>query len=116
MAEPTRDKWEIGFEIHDWGRTAALHVYANGENGTFWEGTPVEMKERAIDLMPVPALQLPAKSPAIQKLMDSMWNYGIRPSEGVLSQGKEEALSNHLEDAIVVRNRLLNALLQESTG
>jgi hypothetical protein len=43
-----------------------------------------------------PAFSLDKTS--IQELMDSLWQTGIRPSEGVASTGQIEAVQNHLKD------------------
>jgi len=43
-----------------------------------------------------PAFELERQS--CQELMDSLWQAGIRPSEGVASTGQLEALKGHLED------------------
>ena len=36
--------------------------------------------------------------PAAQKLMDDLWDCGLRPSEGSGSAGQLAAVQNHLED------------------
>jgi hypothetical protein len=65
----------------------------------FFCALPLKMTERKpyeSDYGPGPTVQLDKH--AAQKLMDDLWDCGLRPSEGSGSAGQLAAVQNHLED------------------
>lgn len=49
----------------------------------------------------------------VQKLMDALWNIGIRPSNGIHSPGELKATERHLEDARELNKKLLDKVLKD---
>lgn len=65
----------------------------------FFCALPLKMTERKPyenDYGPGPTVQL--EKHAAQKLMDDLWDCGLRPSEGSGSAGQLAAVERHLED------------------
>ncbi len=65
----------------------------------FFCALPLEMTERQpfeSDYGPGPTVQLDKH--AAQKLIDDLWDCGLRPSEGSGSAGQLAAVQNHLAD------------------
>jgi hypothetical protein len=48
-----------------------------------------------------------------QRLMDELWNCGLRPSEGMGSAGQLAATQKHLEDERALSRRLLDKVLEK---
>ena len=53
---------------------------------------------------------------AAQRLMDDLWNCGLRPSAGRGSAGQLEAVQGHLEDLQTANAKLLDAVICKLTG
>lgn len=51
-----------------------------------------------------------------QEIVDSLWNCGIRPSEGTGSAGSLKATENHLKDMQELSKRVLNMLESSYRG
>jgi len=69
------------------------------ENGKFFVAEPLVMTERSpyeSDYGSGPTIQL--EKHAAQKLIDDLWDCGLRPSEGSGSAGQLAAVQNHLAD------------------
>ena len=69
---------------------------------------PIKMRVRTSDeLYEETIAPLTIKSQAAQKLMDDLWDCGLRPSEGTGSAGQLAAVQKHLKD---LRTILFNKL------
>jgi hypothetical protein len=51
---------------------------------------------------------------AAQALMDTMWQAGLRPSDGTASTGQLKATENHLHDMREINSRLMDELFKGS--
>jgi hypothetical protein len=51
-----------------------------------------------------------------QELMDSLWQCGLRPSEGSGSAGSLRATENHLKDLQSINDRLLKMVEEHNNG
>lgn len=49
-----------------------------------------------------------------QEIIDSLWDCGLRPSEGSGSAGALKATENHLKDSQTILNRLLTLVEKQS--
>lgn len=69
-------------------------------NNECWVAEPITLRKITDDELfktdDAPPLSL--KMPAAQKLMDDLWDCGLRPSEGSGSAGQLAAVQKHLED------------------
>lgn len=71
--------------------------------------TNVEFTTFKPDEAPPPgAIELPRKT--AQELMDSLWECGLRPSEGSGSAGALRAVERHRDDLKEIVNRLLDII------
>ena len=67
-----------------------------------WTCQP-EVAPQAQDIPPSAKLS----EDGLQSMMDQLWNLGIRPSQGVSSQGQDEARVEHIDDLRMVIDRIL---------
>ena len=81
-------------------RFSGISIFVDEVRGDkFFSALPLEMTERKpyeSDYGPGPTVQL--EKHAAQKLIDDLWDCGLRPSEGSGSAGQLAAVQNHLED------------------
>lgn len=76
--------------------TIAIYITGN-EEGKRLVGRPLEYDAIVSDGRPIsPAIRM--EKEAAQRLMDSLWDCGLRPSEGTGSAGAMAATQRHLED------------------
>lgn len=64
----------------------------------FFCALPLEMTERKLYEVDAPGPTVQLDKHAAQKLIDDLWDCGLRPSEGSGSAGQLAAVQNHLED------------------
>lgn len=87
--------------IRHHNRFAGISIFVDEVKGDrFFSAEPVVMTERkpydSDYACGGPTVQL--EKHAAQKLMDDLWDCGLRPSEGSGSAGQLAAVQNHLED------------------
>lgn len=70
--------------------------FFDDEHGKFLVAKPLEMVEREEFTYSEPTARLQKEE--AQELMDSLWQCGLRPSEGSGSAGALAATQKHLED------------------
>lgn len=78
-----------------WERQVAIR-YGVLREGEWWVAQPIELKPLQPGLTAEPTLTL--SGDAAQRLMDELWNIGIRPTEGTGSAGSLAATERHLAD------------------
>lgn len=82
--------------------------------GKRYLATKIEMSEMNEASIPEPSFRLAPL--AMQELMDSLWQAGIRPSEGSGSAGSLKATENHLKDLQNLSWRLMTMIEKGSHG
>jgi len=82
---------DIFAQVTNWGRGVELSI-TDGE----YSASPFTMEkiDPAVILKPSCTLTIPQA----QKLIDNLWDCGLRPSEGSGSAGSLKATQNHLAD------------------
>ena len=101
----------------DWPFGDGIQIFAHGgsvhdERRAIFLPTVVEYKtvdKIAIPTEPEPWLQLDVES--AQRLMDELWNVGLRPSEGTGSAGSLAATQKHLNDVRAIVAKTLDVKL-----
>jgi len=89
-----RNQYRIGiYRSGPWQDNLELHVYDNFNHGV---AKTVEFEKAEEGMAYPPALYLDYT--AAQQLMDSLWECGLRPSEGSGSAGAMKAVQDHLKD------------------
>lgn len=90
---------EIYSELVNFGRYVHLHMRTGGPE-RFFIAKPVEFEsaenERGEEIMGPPMLRLGTHQ--AQLLMDSLWQVGLRPTQGQQSEGQMAATTKHLND------------------
>jgi hypothetical protein len=90
---------EIYTEQANFGRYVHVHMRAGGPD-RFFIAKPVQFEdaenERGEEIMGPPMLRLGTHQ--AQMLMDSLWQVGLRPTQGQQSEGQMAATSKHLND------------------
>lgn len=85
--------------VRHFDRFDSISIFVDKEeNGKVFVGKPIKFEERELyegDLYG-PTVQL--NKHTAQKLIDDLWDCGLRPSEGSGSAGQLAAVQNHLED------------------
>ena len=94
--------WYSGFELLIGGRDAQGRMRTSTITTTVHEEECVVVE---------PTMRLTQKQ--AQKLMDSMWQSGLRPSDGTGSAGQLAATEKHLDDMRDICNRLLRTAMPE---
>ena len=92
--------------MQPWENHINLYLYAiDMEQKKCWE-SEIKLKEVNEGAVLHPILTFHDKEP-LQGLMDSLWDCGIRPTEGTGSAGSLKATQNHLEDMrkLVLKNK-----------
>jgi hypothetical protein len=75
----------------------AISLYAGDQRGQQWlEAQAIVFSVVAEGTIGVPFMRLAQEE--AQRLMDELWNCGVRPSEGAGSAGALAATERHLED------------------
>ena len=76
----------------------AIHIFTHLQNGDISVLSGLEFTQHKPDKVidPFDALIFPRET--AQQLMDSLWQCGLRPSEGTGSAGAMRAVENHLKD------------------
>ncbi len=86
--------------LRHYNRFDGIAIFVDEVRGDkFFVAAPLTMEERQpyeSDYGPGPTVQL--NKHAAQKLMDDLWDCGLRPSEGSGSAGQLAAVQNHLAD------------------
>ena len=85
------DELEIRCAMQDWGHGIGVNI-RQGNQHVF----TLETKTKE-DCEPGPTTCTLSMT-AAQKLIDSLWNCGLRPTEGTGSAGAMAAVQKHLED------------------
>lgn len=85
-------------EIRDYAHRVALYMRSVCGNGRYAEAVSVTFKEHdgSVPYMAEPFVELTRDE--AQKLMDRLWDCGLRPSEGTGSAGALAAVQAHLDD------------------
>jgi hypothetical protein len=97
---PRTDRTEIQAERDMWGRCIRLLVLERRDGRTHAVGTNVTMETVPDDGIDRPhEATMEMRMPAAQRLMDSLWQCGLRPSEGTGSAGALAAVERHLAAA-----------------
>lgn len=99
--------YEIFAERQVWSNEIAIHIGTRSP-----EGGPIHVLRPGVfqeardgELRGAPALRLELKD--AQRLMDELWNCGLRPSEGSGSAGSLAATQKHLADMQGIAKGLL---------
>jgi hypothetical protein len=95
-------------ELVLFSRSIAIHLYErkmNGELGLL-SGLQFTTVKESEAIQPQEQITLPLET--AQELMDSLWQCGLRPSEGSGSAGSLKATENHLKDMQELSRRLLS--------
>jgi hypothetical protein len=79
-------------------RHNTVSIFVDCEDGsTVFSAKPIEFEQRELyEANSEPYLEIPKH--AAQKLIDDLWDCGLRPSEGSGSAGQLAAVQNHLAD------------------
>ena len=99
----------------DWPFGDGIQIFAHGgsahdQHRAIFLPTVVEFKPlNDIGTEPEPWTQLDMES--AQRLMDELWNVGLRPSEGTGSAGSLAATQRHLNDIRAIVSKTLQVTL-----
>ena len=83
-------------QLRAWSRDVQLAIAEEDLSGIIGTAKAIEFTPADPNMSLMPILTL--KPPAVQKLIDELWNCGYRPSEGSGSAGQLAAVKYHLED------------------
>lgn len=75
------------------------------ENNSIFEIKPISIEKVKEGSYSIPFVSMEIKE--AQRLMDELWDCGIRPSEGSGSAGSLKATQNHLEDMRKIVSKML---------
>lgn len=91
-----------------YARSISLHFYERRQNGeiSLLSGLQFTTVKEAEAIQPQEEITLPLET--AQELIDSLWQCGLRPSEGAGSAGSLKATENHLKDIQEFSQRLLS--------
>ena len=91
----------------------SFYLYERFENGSTAYGVSVTMQTfENLSVEPSqPTFHL--KHEQAQRLMDELWNCGLRPSEGTGSAGALAAVEKHLAAEMEIRRQLLSKVLEK---
>lgn len=96
-----------------YSRSIAIYFYEKLDNGQTAFVENIVMKTVGEDEAVEPSDTFSVPLETAQELMDSLWQCGIRPSEGTGSAGSLKATQDHLKDLQEFSRRLLSMV--EST-
>lgn len=90
-----------------YSNSIALYFYEKAQDGkvSYVSNLVMTTAEEGQAIEPSDALTIPHET--AQELMDSLWQCGLRPSEGSGSAGALKATENHLKDMQELSRRLL---------
>ena len=90
-----------------YSNSIALYFYEKAQGGkvSYVSNLVMTTAEEGQAIEPSDALTIPHET--AQELMDSLWQCGLRPSEGSGSAGALKATENHLKDMQELSRRLL---------
>lgn len=89
------ETWHINAQREIWSDAIAIRFGIKSESG-FAVAMPAMMVNIEPGEMTQPMLKLPLE--AAQRLMDELWQAGVKPSQSIGSTGQVEAIKYHLED------------------
>jgi hypothetical protein len=91
---------EIEFLLNKapFGTGIEFHVFSKSDDGVYRVLKSELMMEEHKPFEVLPKAQIRLSTMKAQKLMDDLWDCGIRPSEGSGSAGAMAATERHLED------------------
>lgn len=89
------ETWHINAQREVWSDAIAIRVGIRNESGLA-AAMPPKMETIVPGAVIEPMLRLPIH--AAQRLMDELWQAGVKPSQSVGSTGQVEAIKYHLED------------------
>jgi len=89
------ETWHINAQREIWSDAIAIRFGIKSESG-FAVAMPAMMVTIEPGEMTQPMLKLPLE--AAQRLMDELWQAGVKPSQSIGSTGQVEAIKYHLED------------------
>lgn len=95
----------ISARLEMWSKGINLNFGHRNPSGTLSVAKPLVFVEQQEGEHIEPCLQLEIKE--AQKLMDELWNCGLRPSEGTGSAGSLAATERHLKDMRAITKGLL---------
>jgi hypothetical protein len=87
--------WHVNAQREIWSDTIGIRLGVRGESG-FAVAMPPTMQVIDPGSLIQPTLRLPLD--AAQRLMDELWQAGVKPSQSIGSTGQVEAIKYHLED------------------
>lgn len=90
-----RDTWHINAQREVWSDAIAIRLGVKTDSG-FAVAKPLTMETIVPGSLTEPTFKLPLD--AAQRLMDELWQAGVKPSQSVGSTGQVEAIKYHLED------------------
>ena len=95
-------------ESRFYSRSISLHLYERRQNGeiSLLSGLQFTTVKEAEVIQPQEEITIPLET--AQELIDSLWQCGLRPSEGSGSAGSLKATENHLKDIQELSRRLLS--------
>lgn len=89
------ETWHINAQREIWSDAIAIRLGMRGESG-FAVAMPPTMQVIEPGSLIQPTFRLPLD--AAQRLMDELWQAGVKPSQSIGSTGQVEAIKYHLED------------------
>lgn len=89
------ETWHINAQREIWSDAISIRLAVKGESG-FAVAMPLTMQVIEPGSLIQPAFTLPLD--AAQRLMDELWQAGVKPSQSIGSTGQVEAIKYHLED------------------
>jgi glycine cleavage system aminomethyltransferase T len=89
------ETWHVNAQREIWSDTIGIRLGVRGESG-FAVAMPPTMQVIDPGSLIHPTLRLPLD--AAQRLMDELWQAGVKPSQSIGSTGQVEAIKYHLED------------------
>lgn len=91
-----RGQQKISVASQPWSELLAVRFGIDCGDGEFDIAEPIQLRRIPINTTADPFLELHPDT--AQKLMDQLWQCGLRPTEGTGSAGAMAAVQKHLED------------------
>lgn len=95
----------IRVEREIWDDCVKLNIGQRNASGTLSVAQPLLFVEQSPGLIIAPCLRLETQE--AQRLMDELWDCGLRPSEGTGSAGSLASTERHLKDMQTIAMGLL---------
>lgn len=89
------DTWHVNAQREIWTDAIAIRLGVKTESG-FAVAKPLSMQVIEPGSLVEPTFRLPLD--AAQRMMDELWQAGVKPSQSIGSTGQVEAIKYHLED------------------